>query len=69
MKAEHALLACPRCNRWPMVVKDRKGYWSPRRLFRYVCVGCGHRLDDFVSPPIPPRAVIWCLGIRWLSDR
>lgn len=29
-----------------MVVKERKGYWAPRRLFRYVCVGCGNRLDE-----------------------
>ena len=52
MKPKEALFACPRCNKWPMVVQERKAYWSPRRLFRYVCVGCGNRLDD--RPAIAP---------------
>jgi hypothetical protein len=25
---------------------ERKTFWSPQPLFRYVCVGCGYRQDD-----------------------
>ena len=51
-----------------MVVKERKGNWSPRRLFRYVCVGCGHRLDDR-QPTNPAKSSDVVSRIRWLSDR
>jgi hypothetical protein len=29
-----------------MVATERKSFWSPRPLFRYICVGCGYRQDD-----------------------
>ena len=36
-----------------MVATERKAFWSPRPLFRYVCVNCGHRQDD--RPAISPE--------------
>jgi len=35
-----------------MVATERKSFWSPRPLFRYICVGCGYRQDD--RPAISP---------------
>jgi hypothetical protein len=29
-----------------MVMHEHKPFWSPRRLLRWVCVGCGSRLDE-----------------------
>jgi hypothetical protein len=45
LKDRDALLACPRRSRWPKALSESKPFWSARRLFRYVCVGCGNRLD------------------------
>lgn len=46
MKARDALLACPSCTKWPMVVIERKGNWRYRPVYGYVCVECGHCQDD-----------------------
>jgi transposase-like protein len=46
VKDKDALVACPRCKRWPMALNESKPFWSPRRLFRYVCPCCGNRLDE-----------------------
>jgi len=29
-----------------MVVNEHKSYWSPRPVFRFVCVACGNRQDE-----------------------
>ena len=56
VKAKDALLACPKCTRWPMVATEHRAFLSPRPLFRYVCVGCGYRQDD--CPTISPLNTI-----------
>jgi hypothetical protein len=43
LKAEEILLACPKGGRWPIVAIERKLYWSPRLLFKFVCVVCGYQ--------------------------
>jgi C4-type Zn-finger protein len=43
LKAEEILLACPKCGGWPMVAIERKLYWSPRLVFKLVCVVCGYQ--------------------------
>ena len=35
-----------------MVATERKSFWSPHPLIRYICVGCGYRQDD--RPAISP---------------
>jgi C4-type Zn-finger protein len=46
LKAEEILLACPKCGRWPMVAIERKLYWSPRPVFKFVCVVCDYQHND-----------------------
>jgi hypothetical protein len=29
-----------------MVATERKSFWSPHPLIRYICVSCGYRQDD-----------------------
>jgi hypothetical protein len=43
LKAEEILLAGPKCGRWPMVAIERRLYWSPRLVFKFICVGCGYQ--------------------------
>jgi len=35
-----------------MVATERKSFWSPHPLIRYICVGCCYRQDD--RPAVSP---------------
>jgi hypothetical protein len=36
-----------------MVATERKSFWSPHPLIRYICVGSGYRQDD--RPTVSPH--------------
>ena len=47
MQPDQLLVACPKCQAWPMAVQAGKRRWaSEAPMVRFTCAKCGHQGEE-----------------------